>query len=172
MDTMKCLRNIEKKLGNANLLPDNPFKQKGEIALFPALDEDLVPEKLYAALFKANFVVGNKSFIARAALDIEGADIAIIHQNDLNWDSFESFQALPFVYEGFYMTGERLNWLGIYHTDDYIMLGGNETFIQLVTTYLYGDNDWASRFKCAFENDRMNMYKEDYESLKKRWLEE
>jgi len=46
MQIPNLLTIIEKKLGNQNRLPDYPFNEKMTIAVFPALDDDLVDQNL------------------------------------------------------------------------------------------------------------------------------
>jgi hypothetical protein len=84
----------------------------------------------------------------------------------MNWSEFERFQGLPLVYEGFYITGNSYNWLGLYHPDDYFIVGANDELTSLVTYQLYGNDDWQSKFEEAFINDQMDMYASDYKALK------
>ncbi len=161
------LTTIEKMLGNYRRLPEYPFNNKGEIAVFPGLDDYLVDEALYRALYKANNLVGNKTFLAQASVGIKGENIPSIQQDGIDWKSFKEYQSLNLVYKGFYMTGENLNWLGIYHLDDYIVVGGNNDFVEIVCNELYGDSDWLSKFEEAYKSGRVAIYEEDFDYLYK-----
>jgi hypothetical protein len=166
MQKSNLLAVIESKLGSYNKLPNYPFNEMMALAIFPGLDDDLVDERLYKALYKANNAIDNTYFITKAIVSKKGEDSAKLQQAALNWRSFDEFQSLPLVYKGFYMTGENINWLGIYHVDDYIVIGSNDEFIEMICNEIYGHNDWLSEFEKAFESGRMNMYKDDYESIK------
>lgn len=161
---------MKKKLGNQNRLPDYPFNEKMTIAVFPALDDDLVDQNLYNALYSTNEIIGNTSFIIKAAVGTKGVDTATLQQKTLNWTAFDQFQYLPLVHKGFYMTGENIDWLGIYHVDDYIVIGGSNEFIAAVCHEMYGNEDWLAKFEKAFEDGRMNMYKDDYDAIKEKLL--
>jgi len=170
MNPVDLIKNIEQKLGNYKKLPDFPFNNESNFAVFPSLNEKLIDESLYKALFGANELMGNKSFIAKTLLDIKGRDTSLIQQDKLDWDSFERFQNAPLAYDGLYITGDQFNWLGIYHTNDYVIIGGSREFINVVCNKVYGSSDWLSEFESAFKNGRMDMYKEDYDALKEGLL--
>lgn len=158
---------IEKYLGDYKKLPNSPFHSKCEYALFPALNEDLVDKSLYKALFEANKNQGNCVFIANSFLGMKGENNPILEQNEFDWLKFESFQNSPLVYEGFYMTSENFDWLGIYHPDDYIILGGNDELTGIVAKQLYGIENWKTKFDEAFAEGAMNMYEADYRIIQK-----
>lgn len=162
------IKEIEKRLGAYNRLPDTPFISKCRYAAFPSLDDDLVSNILYKALFDANEELGNRYFLVKSFLDIKGGAISILKQRELNWPEFEKFQVSSLVYEGFYMTGENLNWLGIYHPHNYIVIGANDYLTSSVTNELYGNDDWQSKFEDAFNDNQLEMYESDYDSLRSK----
>lgn len=159
---------IERRLGAYNRLPDAPFTSKCRYAAFPSLDDNLVSNSLYQVLFDANKKLGNSYFLVKSFLDIKGEAASILKQSELNWSEFEEFQSSSLVYEGFYMTGENLNWLGIYHPDNYIVIGANDYLTDFVTNKLYGNDDWQSKFEDAFNNNQLEMYESDYDALRKK----
>lgn len=160
------IKEIEQRLGRYKRLPDAPFISNCKYAIFPALDDDFVDEKLYTALFQANKQQGNSFFIVKSLLDIKGNEVSILKQEELNWSEFESFQGTSLVHEGFYITGDNFNWLGIYHNDDYVVVGANDELTSFVTTKLYGNEDWQFHFEEAYINEKMDMYESDYQVLK------
>tara|TARA_R110002167_G_scaffold137654_1_gene324709 strand:+ start:797 stop:1306 length:510 start_codon:yes stop_codon:yes gene_type:complete len=162
------IKEIENRLGQYKRLPSTPFNSKCRYAIFPALEDYCVNERLYETLFKANKRLGNSYFIAKSFLDVKGEAISILKQEEMNWAEFERFQGLPLVYEGFYVTGNNFNWLGLYHPDDYFVLGANDELTNLVTYHLYGNDDWQSKLEEAFMNKQMDMYESDYKALKSK----
>jgi hypothetical protein len=160
------IKKIEERLGEYKRLPKIPFISDCIYALFPASEDDFVDEKLYTALFQANKQQGNNFFIVKPLLDIKGKEVSVLMQEELNWSEFESFQGSSLVYEGFYITGEHFNWLGIYHNNDYVLIGANDELTNFVTTKLYGNGNWQSHFEEAYINEKMDMYESDYQLLK------
>lgn len=160
------LKEIEKRLGNYKRLPDVPFYSDCNYAVFPALDDNFIDKNLYEALFEANKKIGNNDIIFRAFMDVKGNPPSVIHQKEMNWHEFEVFQESDLVFEGFYITGENMNWLGIYHPDDYVVIGANNELTLFVSKKLYGERSWKSEFDKAFYSGRLEMYKEDYDLLK------
>lgn len=158
---------IQERLGSIDKLPSFPFKCCCEYAIFPALGDDFVCKKLYKVLFEENKNFGNKIFIAKSVLDIKGKETSLLMQKEKNWKEFEGFQNSSLVYEGFYLTGENFNWLGIYHPDDYVIVGGDDGFVSSICRILYAGKDWRVAFEQAFKDGKIDMYKKDFEELQK-----
>lgn len=158
---------IESRLGEYKKLPSNPFLGDFQYAIFPALDDNLVFKILYEALFHANKALANDFFVAKTILDVIGLAPALLIQKHLNWSEFNTFQGAGLAYEGFYMTGNNFNWLGIYHPDDYVIIGGTGSFSSNICQSIYGNSDWKYEFETAYKNGRMEMYEKDYETIKK-----
>jgi|GEM_PF-5597831 hypothetical protein len=157
---------IEKKLGQWRKLPDNPFLPSYEYVIFPSLDDDLVTHVLYEALFRESEKAGNSIFIVKSIFDIVGDKPGLLIQNQPSWEEFDSFQGSGLSYEGLYITGSEFNWLGIYHPDDYVIIGGESYFIKNLCQNIYGDLDWRSEFEKAYREGRLNMYESDFKDIK------
>jgi hypothetical protein len=156
---------IENCLGRIDKLPRTPFLTNCKYTVFPSTGEDLIDQKLYEILFCSNKELGNKRFLAKSCLDVKGKSESIIEQLDLDWDAFDSFQGSAFVYEGFYMTSENYDWLGIYHQDGYTVIGSNDKFTEAVTQKMYGQECWKDKLEEAFNNGFLDMYENDYREL-------
>ncbi|NRA61887.1 MAG: hypothetical protein HRU25_13465 [Psychrobium sp.] len=160
----KC---VELELGNFKRLPNYPFNEKMEFAIFPGAEDYYVSKGLYESLFKANKIIGNRYFMAKPHLTESSTEQLFVEQEKLDWNSFNDIQKAHLTSEGIYITGELLNWLGIYHYDDYIIIGGSAEFIKNVCIYMYGNTDWQSKFTLAFLEGEISMYQSDYDALKK-----
>lgn len=170
MESNKLTTNIELQLGNFKKLPNYPFNKKGSFALFPGGENACLNEILYKALVNANTATNNRSFLASAHDFVKSKGASLINQTKLDWTSFNTFQELPLANEGFYMTGELLNWLGIFHYDDYIIIGGNDEFVAMVCNAVYGDSNWLVHFEKAYEEGDIAIYADQFDALKNSLL--
>lgn len=161
---------IEGSLGSSKMLPKLPFLIRCKYVLFPSNGEDLIDKKLYEILFTSNQELGNKKFVAKSCLDVKGKDASIIEQKEIDWPAFEAFQNIALVYEGFYITSENFDWLGIYHQNGYTIIGSNDKFTNLVTKKMYGEKDWKNIFENAFNEGLLDIYESDFEELKTNLL--
>ena len=67
--------------------------------------------------------------------------------------------------EGIYITGDAFNWLGIYHYDDYLIVGGSDQFVEDLCLLIYKDLDWKKAFVKAFDEGNISMYESDFDAL-------
>ena len=162
---MDYLSKIEQLLGSWKRLPEYPFHGEFDYAVFPSLNDELVDEVLYEAIFEMNEQLGNREFIFKAFVDVSNKMPDLLVQTQKCWKHVDKFQASNLVYEGFYTTGDRLNWLGIYHPDDYFVVGAKKEILEGLCLKLYGHLDWNREFVSKYEDGHLEMYSEDFEVL-------
>ncbi|MBY6093229.1 hypothetical protein [Ferrimonas balearica] len=167
---MNYIKEIELKLGNWKLLPGNPFKRDFDVAVFPSVGEELLNERMYSGLVLLNKGLSNNELIFKSLLDIQGKKEDLLIQSIACWDDFEQFQLSNLVYEGFYVTGTNFNWLGIYHPDDYFVIGASHVVISSLCQRIYGHNNWKLAFEKSFQQGELSMYKDDFKMLKESLL--
>ena len=156
---------VENKLGHHTKLPNYPFKEKMAYAIFPGAEKNFINETLYGSLFALNSKYGNSQFLVKPHFVGVNDQEFFLRQSYRDWQSFSDMQKNHLTCEGIYLSGNRFNWLGIYHYDDYLIVGGNESFTEDLCTLVYGDSDWKSRFINAFDEGEISMYQSDYDSL-------
>ncbi|WP_143872003.1 hypothetical protein [Catenovulum sediminis] len=167
---MNYISDIERKLGDWRKLPDNPFHQELDYAVFSSSNDQLVDEVLYEAIFELNEALGNDELVFKAFIDVNDKKPDLLVQNQKNWSSFDKFQELNLVYEGFYTSGDKLNWLGIYHPDDYFVVGAPKYVLEKLCLNVYGHLDWKKEISNKYESGQLEIYSEDFEELKKSLL--
>ncbi|WP_411360006.1 hypothetical protein [Pseudidiomarina sp. YC-516-91] len=164
------LTKIESELGNWRELPENPFKKRLHYAVFSSLNDQLIDQALYEAIFQLNENNGNNRLIFKSFLDVVGRIPNLLIQRNKRWEEVESFQDSSLVNEGFYITGEKLNWLGIYHPDNYFVLGTSQNGLEDVCKHVYGHVDWVQEFINQYETGKLEIYQQDFEELKRHLL--
>ncbi len=164
---MNYLSKIEEVRGNWKKLPNNPFKPKLAYAIFPSLDDDFINETLYNGIFDLNRINGNNELIFKSFLDVKCELPNLLVQTQVSWTEFETFQALNLVYEGFYITGSNFSWLGIYHPNDYVIIGSNKKDLFELCVKVYGHTDWKKEFMKYYEDGKLEIYQEDFLKLTK-----
>lgn len=163
---MDYLSKIEQGLGDWRHLPDYPFKIELEYAVFPSLNGELIDEVIYDAIFNMNKRLGNSKLILKSFLDVNNTKPDLLVQKEINWTEVDKFQASNLVYEGFYTTGDKVNWLGIYHPDDYFIVGVKKEMLEDLCLKVYGHLNWKQEFIQKYENGQLEIYREDFEELK------
>jgi len=164
---MNYLSKIEESLGDWKLLPQNPFKLDFEFLIFPSLGDNLINEGVYQEIFSLSTKLGSEDLVFKSFLDVKDKAPDLLVQKLLGWTDFEEFQASNLVYEGFYVTGSNFNWLGIYHPDDYFIIGANREILLELCLKVYGHSDWKMEFKKCYENGELEIYSDDYSELTK-----
>ncbi len=156
---------VVNKLGDYRKLPNFPFKEKLAYAIFPGAESTFVDECLYKVLFELNEKYDNKKILANPHVVTSDDENLFIQSTKYDWKSFQEMQDNHLSCEGIYISGSAFNWLGIYHYDDYLIVGGSENFIKDLCNSLYCDSDWKTRFSQAFDNGDISMYQSDYDAL-------
>ncbi|MCG7534776.1 hypothetical protein [Pseudoalteromonas sp. OOF1S-7] len=169
---MNYLSRIEQCLGNWRSLPDYPFQSEVEYAVFPSLNDELIHEALYKAIFEMNERLGNCEIVFKAFVDVNDKIPDLLVQKEISWHDVDKFQASNLVYEGFYTTGDKFNWLGIYHPDDYFIVGVKKEMLEELCRKVYGHLDWKQEFIRRYESGQLEIYKEDFDELKDSLLKE
>ena len=165
MNTTDFQTIVEKKLGNYMKLPDYPFNKKMAYAIFPGAEENFINETVYGSLFELNAKYGNARLLIKPHFVDINDQALFLKQSHKDWDSFSDLQDNHLTCEGIYLCGDAFNWLGIYHYDDYLIVGGIEDFINDLCDLVYGDSDWRSKFSLAFEEGEISMYQSDFDRL-------
>ncbi len=155
-------KNVENKLGNYRKLPIYPFNKDVAYAIFPGAEEKFISENLYRALFTINLKFGNQTFLVKPHFTEVSDERLYLQQSVYDWKSFNDMQDNHLVCEGIYLSGNLLNWLGIYHYHDYLIVGGDSDFIRELCITVYGDVDWKARFIHSFDEGEISMYQSDY----------
>lgn len=168
---MDYLSKIEKCLGNWRRLPEDPFQGDLHYAVFPSLNDELVDEGLYKAIFDMNTRLGNREIIFKAFVDVNDKAPDLLIQTEICWSNVDKFQGSNLVYEGFYTTGDKFNWLGIYHPDDYFIIGASKILIDELCQKIYGHINWKKEFLSKYEDGQLEIYSEDFKELKKSLLQ-
>lgn len=156
---------IESKLGNYRTLPSFPFKEDFSYAIFPGAEDGFVNEKLYKALLDTNAKFGASKFFTKPHFAGPSEEHLFLKQEVYNWKAFNEMQDNHLACEGIYIAGDNYDWLGIYHYNDYLIIGGSEDFIEALCNLVYEDTDWKKHFSEAFQAGEMSMYQSDYDAL-------
>lgn len=168
---MDYILNIERELGNWRKLPEYPFQGNLDFAVFSSPNDLLIDRSLYETIFDMNKALGNKKLILKAILDTIGKAPDLLVQKEKCWEGIDEFLGTNLVFEGFYITGDKLNWLGIYHPDNYFVLGAPKAWIDQVCNSVYGHSDWAGEFITQYEGNKLEIYYEDFKELKRNLLQ-
>ena len=159
---------IEKKLGNYKLLPDYPFKENVTYAIFPGGMDKFIDRTTYKILFELNAKYGNSELVSKPHFSNINNKKLFLHQTEYNWQAFSDMQEEHMSCEGIYLCGNSLNWLGIYHYDDYLLVGGPTEFINELCILMIGSTNWKDMFIKAYELGDVSMYKSDFDILLKK----
>tara|TARA_Y100000588_G_C13852206_1_gene752463 strand:+ start:103 stop:633 length:531 start_codon:yes stop_codon:yes gene_type:complete len=156
---------VESKLGDYKKLPSYPFMEEFSYAVFPGAEDGFVDEKFYAALLNVNSKFGSNQLLIKPHFAGSNEEHLFLKQDLYDWKAFNEMQNEHLTCEGIYFTGNNFDWLGIYHYDDYLIVGAKEPFIKELCGLVYKDSDWKKHFSDAFKNGEISMYQSDYEAL-------
>jgi len=158
---------IETNLGDWKRLPEYPFYDRSWCyAIFSEHTDYMIDEKLYEAIFDLNRELGNSNLICKSLFDNQEKKEALLIQHVKNWAQMDSFQFLDLVNLGFYVAGNKLNWLGIYHRDDYLIIGAPIEQITMLVLRIYGHLDWQQELIKMNEEGSIDIYEEDFAELR------
>lgn len=164
---MDYVSKIEELLGDWKLLPNYPFKLDFGFVIFPSVGDNLINEELYQEMFLLSQKFESENLIFKSFVDMKKELPDLLIQNQPNWKHFDGFQTSNLVYEGFYVTDNNYNWLGIYHPDDYFIIGAKKEILLNLCLKVYGHSDWKMEFKKDYENGKLEIYQADYLELTK-----
>ncbi len=156
---------IEEKLGNWRALPKFPFKGNLGFAVFSTDSDPSLEEKFGHLLFELNKRQHNVKFFLKTFVDINKSTSHFLEQTQYCWKDIDEFQRKDLAYKGYYISGENLNWLGIYHPNDYFVLGANSREITWFCGEYLGHQDWRTSFKNSYKNGLVDIYEEDFIEL-------
>lgn len=124
-------------------------------------------ENFYATLLNVNSKFGSNQLLSKPHFAGPREEHLFLKQDSYDWKAFHEMQDNHLTCEGIYFTGNNFEWLGIYHYDDYLIVGGTENFITELCSLVYEDFDWKKHFSDAFQNGEISMYQSDYDALVK-----